>query len=149
MSDLVPFVRGLHTYQGSCHCKATRWEVDLDLSEGTIQCNCSWCTRRATWSVLTKPERFRLHTSLDALQRLPGPPFADRRVCPTCGFLSFSTGDIPTLGGAFVWINVRCLDGVRLDGVPVHHLDGKNNTWARLGTRPYVDPFATLLPAEG
>lgn len=141
MPALVPFVTGLHTYSGSCHCKATRWEVDLDLSQGTLQCNCSWCTRRATWSVITKPEHFRLLTPMDHLIRLPTPPFADRRVCSGCGFMSFATGDIPNLGGAFVWINIRCLDGVLLDGVPVHYVDGRNDTWAVLATKPWVNPF--------
>ena len=55
--------------------------------------------------------------------------------------MPFGEGDLPELGGAFRSVNIRCLDGVTLEGVPVKYLDGRHDTWALLATSPWVDPW--------
>ncbi len=142
MQPRQPFVRGLHTYQGSCRCGSVRFEVDLDLSAGTGRCTCTWCTKNGWWSAHTRPDHFRLLAGDEALGPNDAPAPFDRRRCATCGILPFSRGDLPELGGAFVSINVRCLDGVDLHGVPVHWRDGLNDTWALLKVVAHVDPLA-------
>jgi hypothetical protein len=138
----TPFIHGKHTYDGSCHCGAVRWKASLNLDEGTTWCNCTYCTKTAWWGCITRPEGFTLLSGEEVLVPVnPGQQGGTRKRCSQCGLESFGTGDLPQLGGAFVSINVRCLDGVDLSGVQVVLLDGLHDTWAFLGSRPWVDPF--------
>jgi len=45
---------------GSCHCEAVRYEAELDLSKGTIRCNCSICTKARAWFTFVNDEHFHL-----------------------------------------------------------------------------------------
>ncbi|WP_442922341.1 GFA family protein [Microcoleus sp. ARI1-A1] len=47
------------TYKGSCHCGKVRLEANLDLSKGSMKCNCSICTKTRFWETHIKPEDFR------------------------------------------------------------------------------------------
>jgi hypothetical protein len=120
--------QGIRTYQGSCRCGAVRFEADFDLSEGTTRRNCSYCTNSGRWGALARPAAFRLLAGEDSIVKLGTTPVADRPRCKVCGIESFGHGDLPELGGEYYAINVRCLDGVDLDGVPVRYLDGKHDT---------------------
>ena len=132
---------GVRTYQGSCHCRAVRFEVDVDLSLGTGQCNCSICWKRASWTVIVKPAAFRLLSGAESLQGLRPKPEGTTQLCVVCGLTPFSRGDLPQVGGEYCSVNVRCLDGVNLSGVTVRYVDGAHDTWALLKTAPYANPF--------
>ncbi len=127
------------TYHGSCHCGAVTFTVDLDLAQAT-RCNCSICTKLGWLGALTKPAAF---------QRLTGEPTAypwrtqasRRHFCPTCGTQCYGTGNVPELGGEFVSINVRCLDGVEVDALPVIYWDGRHDNW-QAGPRTTPWPIA-------
>lgn len=123
------------TYRGSCHCGAIRFEADLDLSQGTSQCNCTYCSKTAWWGILAQPSAFRL---LSGGEHELGPaPSSARPTCKTCGLIPFGHGNIAELGGEFYSVNVRCLDDVDLEGVLIRYLDGRHDTWAELATAPY------------
>lgn len=137
----APITPGVHTQRGSCRCGAVRYEVDIDLTAGSHQCNCTWCTKTGWWAAFVKPQAFRLLSGGDNLVPFAAAGYFQRDRCETCGVMSFSTGDMPELGGAFVAINLRCLDGVDLTGMPVRYLDGLHDTWAVLETRPWSNVF--------
>jgi len=139
MSDLT----GTKTYEGSCHCGAVRFQAELDLSSGTTRCNCTYCSKVGWWGAMAKPASFRLLQGKDSLQSLGKTKAADRSHCKVCGVQPFGHGDVPEIGGEYYSVNVRCLDGVDLAGVPVKYLDGRHDTWQQLGATTYENPFGS------
>lgn len=124
----------IQTYQGSCHCKKVRFEVDIDLAAGTSKCNCTFCTKVRNWGAYTKPEHFRLLTDEADVSRYPSDPESavHHCFCKHCGVRTFSRGDLPELGGPFVTIAIAALDGLtpeELVSLPVNYLDGLNDNW--------------------
>lgn len=111
-------------YQGSCHCGNIRYTVEGKL-EGVTACNCSICQRKGVlmWFVgrdqltlLTPPENMATYTfSKHVIQH---------RFCPSCGIHPFGEGVDPK-GNAIAAINVRCLENIDLDALPVSHFDGR------------------------
>ena len=74
------------TYTGSCHCGAVRFEADLDLSAGTVKCNCTFARKLRLWSVRAAPEAFRLIDGEAELTDYRGSnPVAHHLFCRHCG----------------------------------------------------------------
>ena len=90
------------TYQGSCHCGRVRFEVDADLDHVRV-CDCSICRKRAALLHRVDEDQFRLLTPLEDLT-----------------LYQFHTRTAPEQWS----INVRCLEGVDLDAIPVKKLFG-------------------------
>ena len=123
----------MKTYAGSCHCGAVKFEADLDLSTGTGRCNCSYCAKVRNWSVIIKPDAFRLLAGEDALSAYEwGTKSAKHQFCKHCGVRTFSRGYIEQIGGAYVSVMLSCLDGVdpgELAAAPVRYMNGRDNKW--------------------
>lgn len=120
------------TYHGSCHCGAVRFEADIDLSAGTLRCNCSICAKARFWPAVVAPDDFRL---LQGEAELVTYQFGAKRdghfFCRHCGIRSFGTGNSPRWG-AFYGVSVSCLDDAtdeELAGAPITYLDGRDDKW--------------------
>ena len=124
----------LETYQGSCHCGAVRFAVDLDLAQPTYRCNCSICRRNRFWVAVARPEGFRVLAGEGELTEYL---FNTRRnqhlFCRHCGVRPFGIGnDTPV--GRMIGINVMCLEDVPeqvLAAAPVTYVDGLHDRWDR------------------
>ena len=122
----------MRTYRGSCHCGRVRFEVDLDLDH-VRSCDCSICRRRGALIHRVEAGCLRLLTPLDDLTLYQWHTrTAEDYFCPTCGILPFRrprhrtaneiAQGVPEFSG---WgINVRCLDGVDPDAIPVKRVYG-------------------------
>lgn len=111
-------------YQGSCHCGKVAFEVEGTI-DGATACNCSMCRRRGSLLWFVPRQALRLITPEADLGRYTFYRHViDHRFCPVCGIHVFGEGTHPA-GHRMAAVNLRCLDGVDLDQVAVHHYDGR------------------------
>jgi len=111
-------------YQGSCHCGTVRFEADIDLSAGTVRCNCSICKKGRNWLAAVGPTDFRLLAGEpDLLEYRFGRRTIHHRFCRHCGLRPFSH----KADRSFYAVNLACLDDVEpaeLVEAPVVYVDG-------------------------
>lgn len=112
------------TYKGSCHCGAIAFEVEGEL-ENAMACNCSICSRKGSLLWFVPRDRMRLTTPEDKLATYTfNKHKIKHRFCTTCGIHPFAEGTDPK-GNRTAAINIRCLEGVEIDKIPVKHFDGR------------------------
>ena len=123
----------LKHHKASCHCGKVSIEAELDLMAGTGRCNCSICAKSRWWGISVKPAAVRaIHGEADTTVYRFGTKSVALHFCSTCGLRVYGKGDIPQIGGAFVAINVACLDTAtpeELAAAPVHYSNGLDNDW--------------------
>jgi len=111
-------------YRGSCHCGRVAFAVDGTI-DSALACNCSMCQRRGSllWFVpraklqLTTPES-------NASEYTFNKHVIKHRFCSVCGIHPYGVGVDPK-GNEMAAINLRCVEGIEPDKIPVHHYDGR------------------------
>lgn len=125
------------TYHGACFCGSVRFEADGELAQGTMRCNCRFCSKMRYWEMrLPDPDRFRLIHGAELLAETPR--HAEDGVdmhhmfCSRCGTRLWTEGNIAEMGGHFIAVCVSALEDVpeaELIGAPVHYADGAHDNW--------------------
>jgi hypothetical protein len=111
-------------YKGSCHCGKIAFEVEGELS-GAMACNCSICSRKGSLMWFVPREQLRLLTPQDDMATYTfNKHVIQHHFCPSCGMHPFGEGADPQ-GNRVAAINIRCLEDLDLDSVPVKHFDGR------------------------
>lgn len=122
----------LKTYRGACHCRAVRFEADLDLTQPTFRCNCTICRRTRFWAAVARSDSFRVLSGNDQLtQYLFGSKKNEHYFCRHCGVRAFGIGNDTPIG-KMVGVHLGCLENISdeaLAKVPVTYIDGLHDRW--------------------
>jgi hypothetical protein len=111
-------------YQGSCHCGKVAFEVEGELA-GAMACNCSICQRKGILMWFVPRDSLRLLTDESVLATYTfNKHVIKHRFCPHCGIHPFGEAVDPQ-GNRMAAINIRCLEGIDLNAIPVQHFDGR------------------------
>jgi hypothetical protein len=112
-------------YKGSCHCGKVAFEAEGELN-GAMACSCSMCSRKGSLLWFVPREQFRLLTPEESVGTYTfNKHVIKHRFCPTCGIHPYGEGVDPK-GNRMSAINIRCLEGIDLENVPVQHFDGRS-----------------------
>jgi len=121
----------LKTYAGSCHCGKVRFEADIDLSRGTVKCNCSTCTKTRSWVGFVGPQHYRLMSGAEAQTEYqwipPGreAPSIQYHFCATCGCVAFwRAAQTDAAGRKRIAVNLRLAEPEVVAAIPIDRFDG-------------------------
>jgi hypothetical protein len=122
------------TYHGSCHCRSIRFEADLDLSQSTGKCNCTFCWKVRGWTMGIKPDAFRLISGKDSAREYNFRENSDNHhvFCKHCGVRVYTYGHIEQIGGDYVSVSLPALDDLPVEeliAAPVRHMNGRDDAW--------------------
>jgi hypothetical protein len=93
--------------------------------DSAMACNCSICSRKGSLMWFVPRERLNLLTPDDNASTYTFNKHVIRhRFCATCGVHPYGEAPDPK-GNAMAAINIRCLEGVELEKIPVTHHDGR------------------------
>jgi len=111
-------------YNGSCHCGRITFQVEGELS-GAVSCNCSICQRKGALMWFIPRQNLQLLTpDENASTYTFSKHVVKHRFCPTCGVHPYGEGVDPK-GNAMAAINIRCIEDIELEKIPVTHFDGR------------------------
>ena len=111
-------------YRGSCHCGQVAFEVEGEIT-GAMACNCSLCSRKGALMWFVPRANLRLLTPAEKLGTYTfNKHVIQHRFCPTCGIHTYGEAKGQD-GKLMAAINLRCIEGIDLDAIPVQHYDGR------------------------
>jgi hypothetical protein len=113
-------------YHGSCHCGKVAFDVELQI-DSALSCNCSICSRRGSLLAFAPRANLSLSTPESELATYTfNKHVIKHRFCKTCGILPYGEGIDPK-GNATVAVNLRCLEDIDLDAIPITKWNGRGS----------------------
>ena len=110
-------------YKGSCHCGKVAFEAEGEIGK-VLACNCSMCRRKGSLLWFIPKTQFKLLTpDSNAGTYLFNKHVIRHRFCTTCGIHPYAEATDPK-GNPTAAINVRCLEGIDPETLPVEHFNG-------------------------
>jgi len=104
-------------YQAQCHCGAVAVEIDGELPDKAVVCNCSHCQAKVLVLAAVPGSSVKLTSGEDALKTYQfNTHKIDHHFCSACGTQPFSQGTGRD-GSPMAMINLRCVSEVDLEGI--------------------------------
>ena len=111
-------------HEGSCHCGALRFEVEVPAELEVDACNCSMCGRVGYLHLVVPKEKFQLLSGEDWLTTYTfNTGIARHTFCSRCGVKPFY---VPRSHPDGISVNARCLDPATVASMTVTDFDGAN-----------------------
>ena len=112
-------------HRGSCHCGRIRFEVEGVIKDA-MACNCSMCSRKGSLMWFVPRSALTLLTPESNLSTYKfNKHVIQHHFCDACGIHPFGEG-VDRQGNAMAAINIRALEDIDLDSIPVKRFDGKS-----------------------
>lgn len=115
----------MSTYQGSCHCGRVKFEAEGEI-KSALSCNCSLCERRGSLLWFVPRTSLRLLTPEANLSTYRfNKHVIQHHFCASCGIHPYGEAVAPS-GEPTAAINLRCVENIDLQAIPVTHYDGRS-----------------------
>jgi len=112
-------------YRGSCHCGRVAFDVEGTI-DSAMACNCSICQRRGSLLWFVPRAQLRLRTPEEnASTYLFNKHVIKHRFCANCGIHTYGEA-LDANGNEMRAINIRCIEDIDLDAIPVKRFDGRS-----------------------
>ena len=112
------------TYEARCHCGAVTVEIDADLPEKAVVCNCSHCSAKGLVLAAVPGDSVKVTGGGDSLKTYQfNKHVIDHRFCAECGTQPFSQGK-GRGGSPMAMVNLRCVPAADLEAIEKIVFDG-------------------------
>ncbi len=113
-------------YKGSCHCGNIAFEVEGEI-KGALSCNCSLCQRKGSLLWFVPLVELKLLTPESAISTYTfNKHIIKHHFCENCGIHPYGEG-VDAQGNAMAAVNIRCIEDIDLESIPVQHYDGRSS----------------------
>lgn len=112
-------------YKGSCHCGRVSFEVDGEIKQA-LACNCSMCQRKGVLMWFVPRASLKLLSPESAMNTYTfNKHVIKHHFCPVCGIHPYGEAIDPQ-GQPTAAVNIRCIENIDLESIPVQHFDGRS-----------------------
>lgn len=126
-------------FHGSCHCGKIKFQANLDLTQETIKCNCTFCRKNSNWNIKVKDEDFKILEGQDYFSKCSSDPQIGEYIfCKLCGNMPFGITKKSEWTEKGASIKISSLDDISANELTlfkVNYYNGKDDTFT-----PINDP---------
>jgi hypothetical protein len=121
-------------FHGSCHCGKIKYQVNIDLTQETIKCNCTFCRKNSNWNTKVKDEDFEILEGQDYFSKYSSDPNIGEYIfCKYCGNMPFGITKKTEWTEEGASIKLSSLDDIsvaELAALKITYYNGKDDSFS-------------------